>query len=321
MLAHNTLISQHWVNWNPDTPPPPESVQALAARLSAQADTREAAARAVHDWVCQHICYDWDAYYSERYSTLRAEDVLREGYSVCEGIANLVQALYLAMDIPCVKVWGVCVPEGQGWDEKTASSQRVNHTWNECYMDGRWIAVDCTMDTENSYIEGRRVYALCADRYFDPDPAFFAQTHKILQRGADLPENIPADWALGEIQQAVDLTLVPLSTLSRYQEPVTSTQFLDLLGLPGQGSDGPLTRAEAALLLDSGLESQETGRPFLYEDMDGCTPQERSAAASLFRRGIMAGTGRHTFSPSQFITRQETIVIALRLFEEGAPCT
>lgn len=51
--------------------------------------------------------------------------------------------------------------------------------------------------------------------------------------------------------------------------------------------------------------------------MDRCSPRERSAAAALSRRGIMIGTGESTFSPDEYLTRQEAILIALRIFEEG----
>lgn len=154
IFQHNSQMSRQWVNWCPGSFTPSGPVQALADQLAAQADDRAQAARAVHDWVCREICYDWDAFYTMQYGALRAEDVLRDKCAVCEGIANLVQALYLSMDIPCIKVWGVCVPEDEGWSEAAAASRRITHTWNEFYLNGRWITVDCTMDMKNSCRDG-----------------------------------------------------------------------------------------------------------------------------------------------------------------------
>lgn len=315
ILQHNSQMSRQWVNWCPSSFTLSEPVQALADQLAAQADDRTQAARAVHDWVCREICYDWDAFYNIQYGALRAEDVLRDKRAVCEGIANLVQALCLSMDIPCIKVWGICTPEGQGWSEAAAASQRITHTWNEFYLNGRWIAVDCTMDMKNSFRDGVYTYAPHTSSYFDPEDNFFAQSHKVLQRGYDLPEDIPADWALPGIQRAVDLDLIPLSMLSRYAQPVTSDQFRALFDLEG-GTDDLITRREAAVLLAQVTGESPQG-PLPYWDMNRCSPRERSAAAALFRRGIMTGTGGSAFSPDKYLTRQEAILIALRIFEEG----
>lgn len=315
VLQHNLQLSRQWVNWCPGSFAPSVPVQALADQLAEQAGDKTQAARAVHHWVCREICYDWDAFHGAEYGALRAEDVLRDKRAVCEGIANLAQALYLSMDIPCIKVWGVCIPEGQGWSEAAAASRRITHTWNEIYLDGRWFPVDCTMDMKNSFQDGAYAYAPHTSRYFDPEDGFFAQTHKVLQRGYDLPEDIPADWALPGIQRAVDRDLIPLSMLSHYAQPVTSGQFRALFALEG-GTDDPITRREAAVLLVQAAGAPPPESP-PYRDMEHCSFQERSAAAALSRRGIMTGTGEGTFSPDQLLTRQEAILIALRMFEEG----
>lgn len=313
VLEHNLEISHQWVNWYPSGAIWSGEVERLARQLRLQAGDRSALPRVVHDWVCGNISYDWDAFRSETYGALHPDDVLRERRGVCESIANLVQALLLDSEVPCIKVQGVCVSEGTGWTEQTAASTRVTHTWNEFYMDGRWITMDCTMDMRNRYEDGIFTLSPGISDYFDPEEAFFAQTHKRLYRGFDLPENIPSPWAVPGIQRAVDLGLVPLSMLSQYHQPVSAAQFYALLGLEG-GEDAPLTRLQAAVLLDTQEQGRSAALP--YEDTGGCLPEEQAALAALRHRGIMAGTAPTVFSPDRELTRQEAILIALRLAEE-----
>lgn len=319
VATHNRNISQQWVNWYPGELPQSAEVTRLAKELREEAGSPEMVPLAIHDWICKNICYDWDAYNSEQYSTLRPDDVLRERRGVCEAIANLTQALYLASDIPCIKVWGVCIPEGESWSAEMSALERANHTWNEFSWNGRWVTIDCTMDIKSKYLNGEATYLPGIIDYFDPDETFFAQTHKRLRRGFDLPENVPDRWALPAVQKAADGAFIPLELLSGYSEPVTCGEFLRLLG-EASGEDKLLRRIEAAMITASFLKDSESG-VFPYLDAAGYTQEEQAALSILFQRKIMVGTGPDTFSPEEYLTRQEAIAIVSRMFEEGILCT
>lgn len=285
VLEHNQTVSTAWVNWTPSEWVRDESVKSLAEQLLTEAGSKEAVPRRIHDWVCENICYDWDALYAGIYSTLSPAQVLRERRGVCEAIANLTQTLFLEAGIPCIKVWGTALAEGERWSETELDTGCVNHTWNEFYMDGRWVTVDCTMDMKNSYADGAYSFAPWGNNYFDPSESFFAQTHQRLQRGFDLPENVPSDWAKPEIKAAVDREIVPLSFLTNYRTPVTECEFMELLGLDG-GDDQPLKRIQAAVLLVQMLGGTSGASP-PYEDVDLLNEEEQNALIVLYQAGIM----------------------------------
>lgn len=314
ILECNQSKSEQWVNWYPSGWTSVEDIKDLAEQLVQEAGGREAAPLRIHNWICEHICYDWDAFNTGIYSTLSAEQVLAERRGVCEGIANLVQALFLESGIPCIKVWGVAITEEESWSETDLSLDHVNHTWNEFYIDGRWASLDCTMDIRNRYEDGIFSFSPWRTSYFDPSEEFFAQTHLRLQRGFDLPENIPDSWAKAEVKKAVDLNLVPLSFLEHYQAPVTERELFTLLGRDS-GDNRLLNRLQAATLLAPLLGDSLNKSP-PYQDTGQCTFAEQVALAMLYQYGIMEGSSG-CFYPEEYLTRQEAIAILVRLFYAG----
>ncbi len=293
VLAHDREIADRWVNWVPADWERDGDVAALAAQLAA--GDPAALPERVHRWICENIRYDWDAFEAGTYSTLSPASVLAEGRGVCEGIANLVQALFLEAGVPCIKVWGVAITEDQSWEAWDTS--RINHTWNEYYWAGTWTSMDCTMDLQN----GPPYRAA----YLAPEPAFFARTHLVLRRGEG--GDAPDPWALAEVTEAVDRGLVPLDLLRRYRAPVTERELLALLGRSG-GEERPLTRLEAALLLAEGLE---TGGTAPYIDTGHLPADAQAALAALYRLDILHGSGGR-FCPNDLFTRQEAAAVLAR---------
>lgn len=307
-----------WVNFRPAEWDRGDTVRALSLTLAAQAGTREALPRLVHDWICDNIYYDEDAFEAGIYAELSASETLRARKGVCESFANLAQSLLLEAGVPCIKVWGAAIPEGGRWPEAGIDPERVNHTWNEYYLDGRWHPMDCTMDMGNRFRAGAFLPGVRGSAYLDPSPGFFAETHRCLQRGFDLPEDLPDGWAVPELEQAAQRGAVPLAYFGRYREAVTGRELCGILGADG-GTDEPLSRARAAVLLAGrlGTGTQEGGA---FSDTRPCGAEERQAVEALARRGVTAGTGNGQFSPQAIITRQEAIVLIERLYREGDLC-
>lgn len=139
---------------------------------------------AIHDWVAEHIYYDYDAYSGRVEGVTNALDVLKAKHSVCEGYANLTSALMEAANIPCRVVSGYAL--GVGKDRKWEKSQVVNaysdHAWNEAYIEGRWVIIDTTWDSDNAYENGanKNSDGLRGHVYFDPTIESFSYTHKIM---------------------------------------------------------------------------------------------------------------------------------------------
>ena len=318
VLESNQTISSEWVNWCPSYWTTPASISQVVQELTMSVDSTKDIPLQVHNWVCEHICYDWDAFEAGTYYELAPDEVLQSSKGVCESIANLVQAILLESGIPCIKVWGIAINADSSWENIDISPDRINHTWNEFYMDGHWITMDCTMDMANSYSQGEYSYRPWSCEYFDPDENFFARTHLRLRRGDTFPENIPSDWAMEEICTLVDTTTVPLALLSNYHAPITEADMLMLLGMDG-GTDVPISRGQAALLLASLLRFNISGST-PYIDLGNCNEDMQGAIETLYQKGVMLGTSNNTFSPNTYLTRQESLIIKARLLREGLSC-
>lgn len=313
IVMHPPTAASLWVNWYPSDWHSSAQLKRLAQQLVANAPTRQDIPKILHDWICNHIYYDQDALNSDAYSTLAAADVLRERRGVCEGIANLAQALFLEAGIPCVKVWGVAIEEGQQWADSGLDLDRVNHTWNEYYMNGQWFPMDCTMDMGNVYADTQYQARPGRDDYLAPVAEWFSRTHIKLRGEEAWPEDIPDPWAVDEIQAFVDSGQAPLRLLSNYRAPVTGEEFAMLTGRAWDRETAP-TRLEVAVFLAQELKLGEY-QAFSYRDVEGCSQVELQSLEALRQAGIMWGDGENFF-PSRALTRQETVLLAVRLNKE-----
>lgn len=321
LLALLTLTGKaeaagEWLNFCPDDWNHTEPVHALAQTLAEEAETRREIPRLVHDWVCENLYYDEDAYAEGVYNELAADEVLYSRKGVCESFANLVQSLLLEAGIPCAKVWGCAIPEGASWEDAEMDLERINHTWNVFFMDGAWHSMDCTMDMGNRYQGGLYYTGRAESNFYAPEEDWFGETHRVLQRGSDPPENIPDAWAQPELREAVSRGYISLALFRDYRAAVTEREMYTMLGLPG-GADTPVTRAQAAVLIARrvALSSDGTG----YKDTEH--NPESGAIAALRAAQITAGTGGGLFSPARQLTREEAIVMTARLYRKEDSCT
>lgn len=89
-------------------------------------------ARAIHDYIVKTFRYDnvnTEDYPAESFTAL---GLVKNGYAVCEGYAELFCLLCIYADLPCLIV--------------TGRYHGTNHMWNQVKLDGRWYHVDCTLD-------------------------------------------------------------------------------------------------------------------------------------------------------------------------------
>ena len=139
---------------------------------------------ALHDWVCNNIYYNYDAYYGRTsFGDNTAFGTLQSRTSVCEGYANLTAALFRAAGIPAKKIVGFAlgVSTNGSWPANFDPSSTSNHAWIEAYLDGRWVIIDSTWNSNNSWEHGQpsNSSGLRSYRYFDISPEFFAMNHAI----------------------------------------------------------------------------------------------------------------------------------------------
>ncbi|AKN33760.1 transglutaminase [Clostridium carboxidivorans P7] len=128
--------------------------------------------KAIHDWVANNMYYD----YSDR-TTVFADKVaasaklypggpLKRGN--CEVYAGVTTELMRAAGFPSKTVSGNIRGNDNG------------HAWNETYVDGRWVFVDTTFDSNNVVVDGKFSKQMkCRQTYFDIPMAVWSLTHEI----------------------------------------------------------------------------------------------------------------------------------------------
>jgi len=151
----------------------------------------------IYDWVCTSIYYDdkgasngaglswtddeWDSYAYYLNSANGAAGVLRWRRTVCSGYAELLAALLRAVGIPCKLVDGYALGASTSgvWQEECVTGDFQNHTWNEAFIDGRWVILDSTWDSGNRVENGVLVERASTRRYFDISISDLSKTHNI----------------------------------------------------------------------------------------------------------------------------------------------
>lgn len=145
----------------------------LSNRVTASITSDYEKLKAIHDWVCDNIYYDFDYYYHRKGETSNgALDTYENKYSVCQGYAELTAALIRAAGIPCKIVDGYAIGGG-------------SHTWNEAYIDNRWVILDTTWDSNNSYENNIFTHRKNTREYFDVGLEYLSMSHKIDISGED----------------------------------------------------------------------------------------------------------------------------------------
>ncbi|MGE5675640.1 MAG: stalk domain-containing protein [Mycobacterium leprae] len=149
-----------------DAPP----ISQLAKQLTQGTSDTMRQVRAIHDWVAQHVAYDVAKATGKSYTwgdgAVRTL-ALRTG--ICGDYAQLTIALLRAAGIQSREVFGKANGY-DGWDY---------HDWVEALVDGRWVTVDPTFDAGYVTKAGQFVFQF-KTKYFDPDPAVFAQDHQFI---------------------------------------------------------------------------------------------------------------------------------------------
>jgi len=115
-------------------------------------------ARAVFNWVSNNTWYDMDCLEDRtKRGVNSALDTYQSKRGVCVGYSNLTAALLRAIGIPALIAAGHSVRENrvlEDFIEISESFRKVNHVWNEAYVEGRWITMDATWASKNIYQNG-----------------------------------------------------------------------------------------------------------------------------------------------------------------------
>lgn len=150
LIAANKTLRDNWTNPKSTIVAQSARITKLSNEITAGLTTQYDKAKAISQWVVDHIKYDYDYYYEglKDYSDVPfdPEEILDKGQAVCAGFARLTQALLVAQGIPCLYVLG-WVSEGY-------------HAWNLAYIDGEYLWIDNTWGMK--YF-GLGIYAISRD--------------------------------------------------------------------------------------------------------------------------------------------------------------
>ncbi len=95
--------------------------------------------KVVHDWLVNHVQYDYDNYTANTIpkSSYGLVGPMLYGKSVCQGYAYTFEFMMNVLDIPCYYVSGAAT---------NSSGSTGAHGWNKVYLDGAWYYIDTTWD-------------------------------------------------------------------------------------------------------------------------------------------------------------------------------
>lgn len=150
------------------------SVERLATALEKGARTDREKARVIYRWITKNISYDTHAFFSGNLGDMRANNVLKTMKGVCDGYAQLFEALAQSMGLEAERIVGNS--KGYGYVVGSRIQGPANHAWNDVKIDGVWQLVDCTwgagnIDAKKNFVER------FSDYYFLTPPDQFVYDH------------------------------------------------------------------------------------------------------------------------------------------------
>ena len=144
-------------------------------------ETDYAKIMAISNWISSNIYYDQDMFNNISPRWDDAINTFKTRRSVCQGYSDLALKMLTLAGYDTKMVIGYAL--GMSANNKTleeVSSADVNHAWNEVFLDGRWIIIDTTWNSQNKFENGKYETPHPARiTYFDATPQMFSYTHKI----------------------------------------------------------------------------------------------------------------------------------------------
>ena len=248
--------------------------------------------RLLSTWTADNLYYDMRVLQNPAVVKNDLPSVLKDRITVCRGYADFLCMLLREQGIPAYTVF--C----SNPDEDDV----MNHDFVEAFIDGRWVEADPTWDSLNSYSNGKKNRAPALPAYFDMTEEVFSLTHRKMQLTDGLPtdEDIPSDWAIGEVGAAFGANIVPYPLQGDYRNEITREEFCTLVVRMLCRING--TSGADGLLEKRGVQATDT--PFADTDS-----RDVRAASVL---GIVNGVGDGLFNPEGRLTREQAATMLMR---------
>lgn len=304
VMENNLKLSDGWLNPLGCISSVESEVQTLSDSIVKNEEDDYKKTWLIYEWVTENIYYDLDEYYGRvqpvKYT---ASKVIENKRGVCSGYSEILKALLHAQKIPAIVVEAYAL--GSGTDGNPFSSEyknatKSNHAFVEAFVDGRWIILDPSWDSNNKYEMGSYMTVPpYGYRYFDISPELFAMNHKILSVPFASDEDTPSPWAKEEVKNAILEELVPASLQEGYRGEISRKEFCKLIMRMLCQKNGVDNSKQ--LLKKLGLSTKD-----IFKD----TNDIDVLSANVL--GIVDGRGDGKFDPNAGITRQEAAVMLSR---------
>ena len=140
--------------------------------------------KAIHDWVANNMYYDYPEFNNKPIPFGDADSEVFYGAGlhkrgVCADYANVTTGLCQAAGFPAKYVVGTADGLG-GWG---------GHAWTEVYVDNRWVFLDITWDSQNSFNGKYSEKQQCTETYFDMPIVQWSVTHKLDSNSISVLDN------------------------------------------------------------------------------------------------------------------------------------
>ena len=157
-----------------------KSISKLAAHLTKPATNDYQKVRSFYVWISDNITYDVDLFRRYRPGsslTIEPIDVIKKGKAVCQGYADLFNALCKEIGVESRLIPGYS--KGFGNESRTDFSN-ADHAWNSVLIDDKWYLLDATWGA-GGLNDKMQFRAHFNEKYFLASPAEFIKDHMPLQ--------------------------------------------------------------------------------------------------------------------------------------------
>ena len=153
-IATDQAHLQHWLEATDYFQSDEEPIKNLAAKLAERCSGDDyIKVMVVHEYVAGYLFYDYDELQAEERQDDSALAVLKRRNTTCRGYVSLCVSLLRAMGIPAQQIPCYVTKPGQMIDVENVKPQ-TNHVVVAAYADNRWLLLDPTRDSPNTYKDG-----------------------------------------------------------------------------------------------------------------------------------------------------------------------
>lgn len=233
-----------------------EDIIELAVTITKNRSSEYSKAKAIHDWVSTNMWYDMDlaekvaggdGYSMYDYIGRKAAilDNLETKRGVCGHYAYLTVTLLRAAGIPAVLANGYAdsgydVSMKKYYDFIASNDMYSIHGWCEAFVDGRWIIIDTTWDSGNTYQNGKySPQRTNYNDYFDVSIRTFSKDHVYVMaydefvRNVTVPDGADSVFpsAFASCKELINVTL-PDSIVNIGEDSFSNCISLESITLP-----------------------------------------------------------------------------------------